>query len=98
MEDFRNYLCDQVTQRAAELLDNNFHVRLNAVIILAQLNLTDEDARKQLPEQAYVKAAIPLLTVIGRLPAVASTSNWKPSKSRRPLGWGGSICSARRGI
>lgn len=61
-EEFRNYLCDQVTQRATELLDNNFHVRLNAVIILAQLNLTDES--KDIPEQAYGKAAIPLITVI----------------------------------
>lgn len=64
VEEFRNYLCDQVTQRATELLDNNFHARLNTVIILAQLNLTDEDANRQIPEQAYVKAAIPLLSVI----------------------------------
>lgn len=64
VEEFRNYLCDQVTQRATELLDNNFHVRLNAVIILAQLNLTEEDGRKGIPEQAYVKAAIPLLNVL----------------------------------
>ena len=63
---FRYVMCDEIAKRAAELLDNNFYVRLNATIILAQLNLTEDDfaTRDILEEQAYVKGAIPLLDVL----------------------------------
>ncbi len=61
---FRYYLCQEVTKRATELLKNNFYVRLNAAIILANLNLTDEDAKKQIEEHAYAKAALPLVEVL----------------------------------
>lgn len=62
VEEFRYFLCDEVTKRATELLKNNFYVRLNAALVLAHLNLTDE--RNDIPEQAYAKAAIPLMDVL----------------------------------
>jgi hypothetical protein len=64
--EFRYFMCDEVTQRATELLENNFQARLNAVIVLAQLNLIEDNSLTQdiLEEQAYVKAAIPLLEVL----------------------------------
>ncbi len=63
---FRYVMCEEVTKRAAELLDNNFYVRLNAAIILGQLNLTEDvvSTLEVVEEQAYVGAAIPLLEVI----------------------------------
>ena len=64
VEEFRRFLCEEVTKRAAELLANNFYARLNAVIVLAQLNLTDSDRRKELEERAYVQAALPLMDVL----------------------------------
>lgn len=66
MLEFRYFMCDELTKRAAELLKNNFHVRLNAAIILAQLNLTEDDFKTPdiIEEQAYVKASLPLLEVL----------------------------------
>lgn len=64
VEEFRRYLCEEVVARATELLKNNFHVRLNATIVLANLNLTDEHRKNNVPEQAYAKAAIPLLDIL----------------------------------
>jgi hypothetical protein len=88
VEEFRNYLCDQTTQRAAELLDNNFHVRLNAVIILAQLNLTEEDKGEAIPEQAYVKATIPLLSVLSAPTGGAVDQQLEAVKVQAAIGLG----------
>lgn len=35
---FRKYVLDEVINRSQDLLDNNFHVRLNVVMLLSQLN------------------------------------------------------------
>ncbi|MCA9071785.1 MAG: hypothetical protein KDA84_22815, partial [Planctomycetaceae bacterium] len=64
VEEFRRYLCDEVIARSAELLKNNFHVRLNVAIVLANLNLTDYHRKNGIPEQAYAKAAVPLLDIL----------------------------------
>lgn len=64
VEEFRRYLCEELTARLTELLQNNFHVRLNATIVLANLNLTDYHRKNNIPEQAYAKAAVPLLDIL----------------------------------
>ncbi len=63
-EAFRRFVCQEVTKRCEELLNNNFQARLNAVIVLTQLDLVDADLREDVPAQAYVKGAIPLLEVL----------------------------------
>ncbi len=61
---FREFVVQEVTARAEELLDNNFHVRLQAVIVLAQLNLLEEDRRNKQPAVAFTPAAEVLLKVV----------------------------------
>ena len=65
-EAFREFVMKEITTRAEELLDNNFNVRLQAVIILSQLNLLEEGrGRDKEPAVAFTPAAEVLLKVIG---------------------------------
>ena len=60
----RELLLEQVTKRASELLDGNFYVRLNAVLLLGQLDLQEEDTRRGVRQIAYTPAAEVLLPVL----------------------------------
>lgn len=60
----RNFLLTELVKQCTLLLDNNFHARLHAVYILSQLNLTDEDSKRNLKTVAFLPAIEPLLTVI----------------------------------
>lgn len=61
---FREFYFKEIVARAAELLDGNYHVRLNAVILLGELTISEGDPRKNIPDEAYTDAAYPLLKVI----------------------------------
>lgn len=60
----REFMLAEVVKQCALLLDNNFYARLHAVFILSELNLTDEDPKKNLKTEAFVPAVEPLLTVL----------------------------------
>jgi len=66
IERFREFVLSEVVKRCNDLLDNNFYVRVQAVIILSHLNLTNEriNPKPEIPEQAFTPAAEPLLNVI----------------------------------
>ncbi|MEX1229423.1 MAG: hypothetical protein WEB58_04230 [Planctomycetaceae bacterium] len=59
----REFFLEQVTKVSEELLDNNFHVRLNVVMILGNLILVEEDSRNGVKEKAYTPAIEILLKV-----------------------------------
>lgn len=59
---FRREVCKIVTEKCEVLLQNQLQVRLNAAIILAQLNLLEGDKDK--PSHAYAGAAKPLIAVL----------------------------------
>lgn len=61
--DAREYFLDRVTKLSEDLLDNNFHVRLNAVMILGNLTLQEADRRNNVAEKAYTPALEVLLKV-----------------------------------
>lgn len=63
IREFREFACKEVADRAAKLLDNNVYVRVNAVLILNDLNLVESSRSDPLP-LAYAPAARVLLTVI----------------------------------
>lgn len=64
VEEFRKFIMKEITEQAAQLLDNNFYVRLQAVILLGELELLPADSNRRLSLQAYTPAAIPLLQVV----------------------------------
>lgn len=60
----RNYFLQQVKTRAIELLDGNFHVRMNAVFQLSELDQVPENAARKIPAVAYAESLDPLVAVI----------------------------------
>ncbi|MGC1276017.1 MAG: hypothetical protein WBC44_20115 [Planctomycetaceae bacterium] len=64
--EFREALCAAMVEACKEVLDNNFHVRLQAVLILGQLDVVTEElvGRNRKPPEAYVPAVEPLLDVL----------------------------------
>ncbi len=63
--DGRELYLAEITKHAASLLEgHNFYVRLNAALILAELDLRDEDRKKGTVEVAYTPAAPPLLKLL----------------------------------
>jgi len=58
----RKELLQQLTSKSELLFDNNFYVRLNAVILLTQLNLVEPKGDVELV--AYVPVAKPLLKIV----------------------------------
>jgi len=60
--EFRRFLLEQIVDRASELLDGNFHVRINAALLLSQLDIV-ERSRNTRPE-AFAPAAEPLVGVL----------------------------------
>lgn len=64
IREFREFVLKEVVARASDLLDNNFYVRMHAVNLLAELDLTEADTRKRTPLVAYTPAMVPLLKVV----------------------------------
>lgn len=62
--EFRRFVMGVVVENAEKLLDNNFYVRLQAVLILSNLNVQQEDRRDEILPRAYTPAARPLVQVV----------------------------------
>lgn len=54
----------ELTKRAEDLFNNHRLVRFNAVVLLSQLDLKDEDRRKKVKRTAYTLAYAPLVKII----------------------------------
>jgi len=61
IEEFRRFVCGELTKRCVEVLDNNFFVRLQVVLILGHLDLMEYDARNRTLPVSYAPAAEVLL-------------------------------------
>ena len=61
---FKKFVLDEAVRISTQLLDNNFYVRLNAVILLSELNVADGNAVKRTPAVPFTPAFDPLLTVV----------------------------------
>ena len=61
---FRAFVCKETVARAKELLDNNNEVRLNAAILISELNVTEPGPRNSPPAEAYGPATVVLLEII----------------------------------
>lgn len=60
---FREFYMREIVARASELLELNFQVRLNAVILLSELTIQEAKTPQQVDEP-FVEAADPLLKVV----------------------------------
>lgn len=60
----RELYLEELTKQAQDLFDNQRMVRFNAVVLLTQLDLRDENRRKKTKRIAYTPAYAPLLKVI----------------------------------
>ncbi len=62
--DFRTKFLQMFVDEAAQLFDNNYYVRLQAALLLGELNLVEEDSQKQRKREAFPPAAKPLCRVL----------------------------------
>lgn len=60
----RELYLKELTKFAEDLFNNQRMVRFNAVVLLSQLDLRDEDRRKKTKRTAYLPAYVPLLKII----------------------------------
>ncbi len=60
----RELYLEELTRLAQDLFDNQRMIRFNAVVLLTQLDLRDEDRRKKIKQTAYTPAYAPLLKII----------------------------------
>ncbi len=60
----RTTVCKEVAARAEEVLDNNYWVRLNAAILLGNLNVLEDDGARGTNRQAYAPAYKPLIKIL----------------------------------
>jgi len=63
-KEFRTFVCKETVARAKELLDNNNEVRLNAAILISELNVMEPAQRNDPPAEAYSPATAVLLEII----------------------------------
>lgn len=61
---FRNFFLSEIVDRSTELLDGNFHVRLQAVFLLSALNIVEGDPTRGILPEAFAPAAEPLMSII----------------------------------
>ncbi|MFN0199145.1 MAG: hypothetical protein ACKVT0_20540 [Planctomycetaceae bacterium] len=59
----RTFFLEELTKASADLLDNNFHVRLNVVLLLGNLKLTEENEKRETQDVAFTPALEVLLKV-----------------------------------
>lgn len=64
IREFRRKLMKIVVEETEQLFDNNLAVRVQAALILGELNLMEEDAAKGIKTEAYAPAAKPLCKVL----------------------------------
>jgi hypothetical protein len=64
LRDFRSELLSMVTEETAKLFDNNLYVRIQAAILLGELNLVEGDPAKGVKAEAFAPAAKPLDQVL----------------------------------
>ena len=63
--DVKNFACKSITEHAKQLLDGNFHVRCQAVLLIGELNIEPEiPGLKPKPAVAYIMGLPVLLDVI----------------------------------
>jgi hypothetical protein len=63
-KEFRTFVCIETVARAKELLDNNNEVRLNAAILISELNVMEPGSRNNPPAEAYSPGTAVLLEII----------------------------------
>ncbi len=63
-ESFRKAYLTDVMAKLVELLDGNFNVRMQAVVLLTELNLIEANAAKQRDAVAFVPVKDPLMAVL----------------------------------
>jgi hypothetical protein len=61
---FREFFLKEIAARAAELLDGNFQVRLAGVLILSDLNIVEEDSRKNIAAEAFIDPLADFLKIL----------------------------------
>jgi hypothetical protein len=61
---FREEVLKQVVEKSKALLDGHFHVRLNATMLIAELNIVEGDPNRQIPPEAYAPAADVLVEIV----------------------------------
>ncbi len=64
LREFRRQLLQMVVDETEHLFDNNYYVRLQAALLLGELNLMEEDPAKGFVREAFPPAAKPLCRVI----------------------------------
>lgn len=64
LREFRRELLTMIVEETEKLFDNNYYVRLQAAIMLGELNLMEEDLAKGIAREAFPPAAKPLCRVI----------------------------------
>ena len=62
--EFRRIVMQMVVDQTKELFSNNLYVRIQAALILSELNLTEVDPRKNLPLEGFGPALDPLADVL----------------------------------
>lgn len=63
-ESFRKAYLTDVTAKLIELLDGNFNVRMQAVVLLTELNLIEANAAKRREAVAFIPVKTPLMDVL----------------------------------
>lgn len=64
VKEFRRELLNLVIKEVEPLFENNYYVRVQAALILGELNLVEEDAAAKIPREAFAPAAVPLTKVL----------------------------------
>jgi hypothetical protein len=57
MRDFRRFVLQEVVTLARPLLENNFHVRIQAATLLGELDVSEKDDAKSIPQESFLPAA-----------------------------------------
>ena len=64
LKEFRRFVMQEFVKQATPLLENNLYVREQVVIMMGELELVQEDAKKGLLTEAYTPAFDPLVKTI----------------------------------
>jgi len=64
VRDFRRKLLQMIVDETIPLFENNYHVRVQAALLLGELNLMEENAQQNIKREAFAPAAKPLCRVL----------------------------------
>jgi hypothetical protein len=63
-KEFRRFICRETVARAKELLDNNNELRLNATILISELNVMEPGSKSNPPAEVFSPATAVLLEIM----------------------------------